>query len=100
MIYTLADLHSDAHQGLDQVGGGGINIESVFTTIVDILSIVVGVIAIIVIIYSGLKYITSGGDANKVGSAKNTLIYALIGLAIAALAQFLVHFVLFQTTKT
>ena len=45
------------------------------------------------IIISGFKYVTAGGDSAKVGSAKNTLIYALVGLVIAALAQFIVHFV-------
>jgi hypothetical protein len=64
---------------------------------VQILSLIVGVAAIIVIILSGFKYITSGGDSAKVGNAKNTLIYALVGLVIAALAQVLVHFVLFQS---
>jgi hypothetical protein len=64
---------------------------------VNILSLVVGAAAIIVIIVSGFKYITSGGDSGKVGNAKNTLIYALVGLAIAALAQVLVHFILSQS---
>lgn len=66
---------------------------------VNILSFVVGIVAIIMIILAGFKYITSGGEAARVGNAKSTLIYAIIGLAIAALAQILVHFVLFQTHK-
>jgi hypothetical protein len=43
-----------------------------------------------------LRYITSGGDSTKVSGAKNTLIYAIIGLIIVALAQLIVHFVLGQ----
>lgn len=62
--------------------------------VVQIFSIVVGAISIIMIIYGGFRYITSGGDSNRVGSAKNTLIYAIIGLIIVALAQLIVHFVL------
>jgi hypothetical protein len=77
--------------------GSGVN--NILSTVVSILSIVVGVAAIIMIIASGLKYVTSGGDSGKVASAKNTLIYALIGIAVAALAQFLVHFVLAQSSK-
>ena len=46
------------------------------------------------IVYSGYNYITSGGDSGKVSSAKTTLIYALVGLLIAALAQIIVHFVI------
>jgi hypothetical protein len=51
------------------------------------------------ILVSAFKYITSNGDATKIGSAKTTLIYALVGLAIAALAQALVHFVLSESTS-
>jgi len=74
-------------------------VAKVVQTAVQILSWVIGVAAIIVIILAGFKYITSGGDAGKVGNAKNTLIYAMIGLAVAVLAQLLVHFVLFQANK-
>ena len=63
-------------------------------TIVSVLSIVIGIVAVIMFIISGFKYITSGGDSNGVSSAKNTLIYAIVGLIIVALAQFFVHFVL------
>jgi uncharacterized membrane protein YuzA (DUF378 family) len=64
------------------------------TTVVQILSLIVGIAAVIAIISGGFKYINSGGDAGKVKDAKNTIIYALVGVAIAALAQLLVHFVL------
>jgi hypothetical protein len=74
-------------------------VNNIISTVVNILSIVVGAVAIIQIIVAGFKYITSGGDSNKVGNAKNTLIYALVGLAIAALAQALVHFVLHESIK-
>jgi hypothetical protein len=57
-------------------------------------------VAVIMIIYGGFRYITSGGDSNRVGSAKNTLIYAIIGLIIVALAQLIVHFVLSTTGNT
>lgn len=66
---------------------------------VEILSIVAGIIAVIMLIISGFRYITSGGESGRVAAAKNTLIYALVGIAIVALAQFLVHFV-FTTATT
>lgn len=62
--------------------------------IIDIMSIIVGIVAVIMIIISGFRYITSGGDSNQIGSAKNTFIYALVGLIIVALAQTIVKFVL------
>lgn len=69
-------------------------ISSIASQAVNDFSIVVGVIAVIMIIYGGFKYITSSGDSNKVSTAKNTLIYAIVGLVIVALAQLIVHYVL------
>lgn len=71
-----------------------ISINDVIRTVVNLLSFFVGLAAVIMIIVSGYKYVTAGGDSNKVSNAKNTLIYALIGLVVAALAQGLVKFVL------
>ena len=81
--------------GQDACNDSGIS--KFLAAIVSILSYVAGIAAIIMIIISGFKYITSGGDSGKVGSAKSSLIYALVGIAVAALAQFLVHFVLSNT---
>lgn len=67
------------------------NIISVAT---EIISVIAGIAGVIMVVYSGFRYITSGGDTGKIGAAKTSLIYALIGLAIAALAQFMVNFVI------
>ena len=69
-------------------------------TITKYFSIIVGAISIIMIIYGGFRYITSGGDSGKVGSAKNTLIYAIVGLIIVALAQLIVRLVITQANTT
>jgi hypothetical protein len=71
-------------------------IASLATQIVNIFSIVVVAAAVIMIIYSGFRYVTSGGDSGRVGGAKNSLIYAIIGLVIVALAQLIVHYVLYN----
>jgi hypothetical protein len=65
--------------------------------IINIFSWIVGVVSVIMIIYGGFRYITSGGDSNSVTSAKNTILYAIIGLVIVALAQVIVNFVLDKT---
>ncbi len=70
------------------------DVNNLISDIVNILSVIVGIVAVIMIIVGGFKYITSGGDSNKVSSAKNTILYAIIGLIIVALAQFIVRFVL------
>lgn len=73
-------------------------LQKVAHTVVNIFSIIVGIVAVVMVIYGGFRYITSGGDSGRVGNAKNTLIYAIIGLIIVALAQFLVHYVFTQAT--
>lgn len=70
----------------------------IIKTVINIFSLVVGIVSVIMIIFGGLKYITSGGDSNNVSSAKNTIIYAVIGLVVVALAQFIVQFVLNKVT--
>jgi cytochrome bd-type quinol oxidase subunit 2 len=75
-------------------------VNTLITQIINIFSVVVGIVAVIMIIYGGLKYITSGGDSGNVTGAKNTILYAIIGLVIVALAQFIVRFVLAKTADT
>lgn len=75
-------------------GQGDTKINSLLQQIINIFSVIVGVVAVIMIIYAGFRYITSGGDSSKVGNAKNTILYALIGLVIVALSQVIVRFVL------
>ena len=82
-------------QGSGQAGTtdcNGTSVGKLTSAIVGILSIIVGIAAVIVIIIAGFKYITSGGEASKIANAKTTLIYALVGLVVVALAQFIVHF--------
>lgn len=76
-----------------RTGGGG-GVMTVIRNIINIFSVIVGAVAVIMIIFGGFKYITSGGDSNNIGSAKNTILYAIVGLVIVALAQAIVQFVL------
>ncbi len=85
----------DSSQGCGTKGNGVTNI---LNSAVSVLSIVAGAAAIIMIILSGFRYITSGGDPQRVSGARSALIYAMVGVAVAGLAQFLVHFVLNQAT--
>lgn len=62
--------------------------------IVKILSLIIGFAAVVMIIVGGMQYMLSNGDSNKIAGAKNTIIYALVGLLVAGLAQTLVIFVI------
>src|SRR5665811_850627 len=79
---------------------GTTDLSGIASKIVNIFSIIVGIVAVLMIIYGGFKYITSGGDSGNVSGAKNTLIYAIIGLIIVALAQIIVHFVINTATSS
>lgn len=75
--------------GADPIAGPNGAIVSITT----ILAIVAGIVAVIFIIIGAIKYVTSGGDSSSVSSAKSTIIAALIGLVIAALARPIVTFI-------
>lgn len=67
--------------------------DGVIMRVVGILSWVIGVASVIIIMLGGLKYITANGDSNGINSAKNTIMYAVIGLVIFVLSQAIVRFV-------
>ncbi len=73
---------------------GAKNVDGLIKDVINFFSAFVGIIAVIMIVYGGFKYITSGGDSGNITGAKNTIIYAIIGLVIVAMAQFIVQFVL------
>ena len=61
--------------------------------VINVLLFIIGVISVIMIIIGGIKYVLSNGDSNAVKSAKDTILYAVIGLVIALLAYAIVNFV-------
>ena len=65
--------------------------------VVNLLLWAIGIVSVIMIIIGGIRYATSNGDSNQVTAAKNTIMYAVIGLVIAIFAYAIVNFVLFQT---
>jgi hypothetical protein len=76
----------------------GPSINKLIRITVNILSLVAGVIAVIMVIISGLKYVTSQGDATQAASARKTLLYAITGIIVVAFAQIIVKFVLGRAT--
>lgn len=90
------DVSGGSNSGCDNSAATSVN--KLITTVVNILSVIVGVVAVIMIIVAGFRYVASGGKQESVTSAKNTILYAVIGLVIVALAQLIVHFVLNKTS--
>ena len=93
-----------ACQGVDASSSGGCNqneltdanksVSSALRTVLNILSIIVGFAAVITVVISGLRMILSQGDPASVNTARNAIIYALVGVVIVSLAQIIVRFVL------
>ncbi|HEX5797611.1 MAG TPA: pilin [Candidatus Saccharimonadales bacterium] len=79
-------------------GQTGTQANDLVAKIINIFSIIVGIVSVIMIIYGGFRYVTSGGESSNITTAKNTILYAIIGLIIVALAQFIVKFVLAKAT--
>jgi ABC-type Fe3+ transport system permease subunit len=89
---NLNDTGCTANQGQDKVS-------NTLAAVINILSIVVGVVAVIMLIIGGIRYTTSGGDGSSTSSARNTIIYAIVGIVVAVMSQFIVKFVLGRVAK-
>ncbi len=94
----LADGASSA-QGKDQqgdaaslFGDGGQG--GIFRTITNVMLFLIGAISVIMLIIGGIRYVVSGGDSTAVQNAKNTILYAIVGVVVAILAYAVVNFVI------
>lgn len=65
-----------------------------FQTITNVLLFVVGAVSVIMLIVGGIRYVVSGGDSTAVQGAKNTILYAIVGIVICLLAYAVVSFVI------
>ena len=63
-------------------------------TVVNVLLWAVGILSVIMIIFSGFRYITSAGDASKTKSAQSALTYSVVGLIVAIMAYAIVNMVI------
>lgn len=85
---------SEINSGVKSVGGdsgGGLGPQ--LKIVVNILLYILGAIAVIMIVIGGIRYTTSNGDSGSIKSAKDTILYSVVGLVIAMLAYAIVNFV-------
>lgn len=68
--------------------------DGVFKLITNAALFLIGAISVLMLIYGGIRYTISGGDSAAVTAAKNTIMYAIIGIIVALLAYAIVNFVL------
>ena len=96
---TISEYENPAAAGAEAARAQGmpaelVGINGVFTKITNTVLYAVGIISVVMLIYGGLRYVISGGDSKKVTDAKNTIMYAIIGLIISILAYAIVNFVI------
>ena len=100
--FVFADAKAEICKGIGATSGAsGCNdkaategVNRVVSFAVNMLSIVAGIAAVIMIIIAGLKYITSKGEASNISSAKTSLLYEIVGIVIVVISQFLVQYVI------
>ncbi len=66
----------------------------VFTEITNTLLFIIGALSVVMIIIGGFRYVVSGGNSTSVTNAKNTILYAIVGLVVAFLAYAIISYVL------
>jgi len=104
LLFTFSALLSEPAQAINviedtdgkyfkQTKSENIENSGVIENITNILLFAIGVIAVIVIIIGGIKYTTSNGDASQIKSAKDTILYSVVGLIVAIMAWGIVSFV-------
>lgn len=104
-VMVLADSKSVIQGGVNDANGGAppkgatTPLNDTIGSVINLLSVAVGIISVIMIIIGGFRYITSSGNPEGAKNAKNTILYAIIGLIIVALAQLIVRFVLNKVTS-
>lgn len=94
-ISGAADCTKSNDQPTTLFGDGG-----VFQIISDVLLFIIGAVSVIMLIIGGIRYTISQGDQSAVTGAKNTILYAVIGIVVALLAYAAVHFVIGSFVKT
>lgn len=78
---------------LSDAGTGCVDANSIVTNAIQWTIGIAGAVALIFVVYGGISYTTSAGDPGKLQKAKQTILYALIGLAIVALAEAITAFI-------
>ncbi len=88
---------ADAARGTDVpsliMGDGG-----VISQVINVMLFIVGVLSVIMLIWGGLRYVISGGNSTSVTAAKNTILYAIVGLLVAIFAYAIINFVIGTAT--
>lgn len=91
----VASAADEIQKGFNDAGGSSADdLPSKVKKIINIMLFIVGILAVIMIIYSGILYVIAHGSQDKIKTAKTSLIYSIVGLIVAILAYAIVNFVM------
>ncbi len=100
----MAQNKDDVCRGVGQVTGGNdcapapgssvTDANKLVRTAIRIFQTVVGIIALVFMVIAGQRFITSNGESNKVAEARNTILYAAVGIVVVGLSEIFIQFVL------
>lgn len=72
------------------------DLNKVIKSVVNVLLFLIGSVSVVVIIISGFRMVVSGGNSDSVSKARNSILYAAIGIVVSLMAYAIVNFVLNQ----
>ena len=84
----------------NESGCEGTDQTPIFRIVTNVLLFVIGAVSVIMLIIGGFRYVTSQGDQTQVQSAKNTILYSIVGIVVAILAYAAVNFVVSSFVKS
>lgn len=99
-VLAAEDISRTAPEELIKISGGATDIRSLVLTIVNTVLTFLGVVAVIMIIYGGMLYVTAAGAQEKIDKGKKILMYTVIGIVIIMLSFVIVNAVLGSATET
>lgn len=76
-----------------ETAAGGLSMQTVISTVIGTMLFIVGLLAVVMLIYGGIRYVTSHGDKAQVTAAKETIMYAVVGLVVAIAAFAVVQWI-------
>ena len=99
-VFAQSESIGDGFEAAQPTNRDTVSVPEIVARVIDILLWAVGIASVIMLIVGGIRYVVSAGDQNAVQGAKNTILYAIVGLVVAFLAFALVEFVLGGLTGT
>jgi hypothetical protein len=102
LVTRLADATSQITTGINAACGSACNkgstVNTIFSGIANALIFIVGAVSVIMIIIGGLRYVTANGDSKATTTAKDTILYSVVGLVVAIASYAIVNFVVTKIT--